>query len=263
MYKRQLNRSKAKLVSGSLSQREYTGSKSIGTFTGADGGAFDTPFSGSTSYVQTLLTPSGSALQNYHNFEIAKIDGEFSGSLIIASSQSLSAGNSFTKESGLNLLFDIENFDASFICPFTVETFVPASPSPSITPTISNTPQVTPSNTPSISVTPSITVSKSITPTISVTPSITPSISGTPGVSVTPSISITPTISITIIGPHVSRHRRQSGGTKECGHSNPSIPQSEWFLHGAGQGFLSASTTLLAGAGHRSMGAFWLSLIHI
>ena len=192
-----LNRSKAKLVSGSLSQREYTGSKSIGTFTGADGGAFDTPFSGSTSYVQTLLTPSGSALQNYHNFEIAKIDGEFSGSLIIASSQSLSAGNSFTKESGLNLLFDIENFDASFICPFTVETFVPASPSPSITPTISNTPQVTPSNTPSISVTPSITVSKSITPTISVTPSITPSISGTPGVSVTPSISITPTISIT------------------------------------------------------------------
>ena len=58
-------------------------------------------------------------------------------------------------------------------------------------------------------------------------------------------------------GAHVSRHRRQSGGTKECGHSNPSIPQSEWFLHGAGQGFLSASTTLLAGAGHRSMGAFW------
>lgn len=192
-----LNRSKAKLVSGSLSQREYTGSKSIGTFTGADGGAFDTPYSGSTSYTQTLLTPSGSALQNYHNFEIAKIDGEFSGSLIIASTQSLSAGNTFTKESGLNLLFDIENFDASFICPFTVETFIPASPSPSITPTISTTPDVTPSNTPSISVTPSITVSKSITPTISVTPSITPSISGTPGVSVTPSISTTPTISVT------------------------------------------------------------------
>lgn len=192
-----LNRSKAKLVSGSLSQREYTGSKSIGTFTGADGGSFDTPYSGSTSYVQTLLTPSGSAIQNYHNFEIAKLDGEFSGSLIIASSQSLSAGNPFTKESGLNLLFDIENFDASFICPFTVETFIPVSPSPSITPTISVTPDVTPSNTPSISVTPSITVSKSITPTISVTPSITPSISGTPGISVTPSISITPTISVT------------------------------------------------------------------
>jgi hypothetical protein len=25
----------------------------------------------------------------------------------------------------LNLLFNIENFDASFICPFTVETFFP------------------------------------------------------------------------------------------------------------------------------------------
>tara|TARA_B100001093_G_scaffold154049_1_gene146744 strand:+ start:999 stop:3584 length:2586 start_codon:yes stop_codon:yes gene_type:complete len=120
-----LNRSKAKQVSGSLTQPVHTGSKSIGTFTGADGGAFDTPFSGSTSYVKTLLTPSGSALLNYHNFEIAKLDGEFDGSTIIASSQSLSSGNEFTKESGLNLLFNIENFDASFICPFTVETFFP------------------------------------------------------------------------------------------------------------------------------------------
>jgi hypothetical protein len=108
-----------------LTQPVHTGSKSIGTFTVADGGAFDTPFSGSTSYVKTLLTPSGSALLNYHNFEIAKLDGEFDGSTIIASSQSLSSGNEFTKESGLNLLFNIENFDASFICPFTVETFFP------------------------------------------------------------------------------------------------------------------------------------------
>ncbi len=72
-------------------------------------------------------------------------------------------------------------------------TYIPPSP----TPTVSITPSVTPSVTPTISVTPSATTS--VTPTISVTPSITPTTSTTPSTtpSVTPTISITPTTSIT------------------------------------------------------------------
>jgi hypothetical protein len=74
---------------------------------------------------------------------------------------------------------------------------VSATPSISITPsiTVSVTPSITVSATPSVSVTPSITVSA--TPSVSVTPSIT--VSATPSVSVTPSITVsaTPSVSTT------------------------------------------------------------------
>eukprot|EP00027_Filamoeba_sp_ATCC50430_P008897 CAMPEP_0168554686 /NCGR_PEP_ID=MMETSP0413-20121227/7916_1 /TAXON_ID=136452 /ORGANISM="Filamoeba nolandi, Strain NC-AS-23-1" /LENGTH=680 /DNA_ID=CAMNT_0008585451 /DNA_START=1 /DNA_END=2043 /DNA_ORIENTATION=+ len=62
-----------------------------------------------------------------------------------------------------------------------------ASPSPSVTPSISVSPSVTPSISVSPSVTPSISPTASVTPSISVSPSVTPSISVSS--SVTPSIS--------------------------------------------------------------------------
>ena len=199
-----LDRSKVKQVSGSMSDLQYTGSKSMYTITGSHGGATaDRPYFDTASYTLTVDTPSGSALYSYHNFENAKFDGEYSGSTLTLTSQSLNPGNTFKHESGLNLLFDYDFFDASFVCNFQVRTFVPISVTPSITPTISvsptRTPAIsnTPSITPTISVTPSIT--PSVTPTISVTPSpsITPSVTSTVSPTRTPSISVTPTISLT------------------------------------------------------------------
>ena len=75
--------------------------------------------------------------------------------------------------------------------------YVPPSPTPTKTPTISVTPSKTPSisisSTPSITTTPSITIST--TPSITITPTNTPTLTATP--STTPNFSVTPTPTIT------------------------------------------------------------------
>ena len=187
-----LDRSKAKLVSASVSQPEYETSASMYVITGSSGGAYDSPFSASTDYTYNILGPSGSSLRIVDD-ESPTFNGELSGSLIIAATQNLNLGNTFKKVSGKQLLFNVGIFDSSFDCAFTVGLFVAPSVTPSVTPTIS----VTPSETPAVSVTPSVTptisVTPSVTPTISITPTVTPS--STPSVSVTP--SSTPSISVT------------------------------------------------------------------
>ena len=232
-----LDRSKVKQVSGSMTQPEYSGSKSMYVITGSQAQFGDSPYYDTASYNLEVMTPSGSTTYTYHNFENAKFDGEFSGSILTLTTQSLNPGNQFKAESGLNLLFDYDFFDSSFQCDFSVKTFIPVSVTPTVTPTISVTPSetpvvsptpsrtptisVTPSRTPTISVTPSVTPTR--TPTISITPSRTPTISVTP--SRTPSVSVTrtPTISVT---PSISISSTPAASATRTPSRTPSISVS-------------------------------------
>ena len=194
-----LSRSKAKLVSASFEQPEYTGSISLVEISGSDGGIIQdsvylsSSLSGSTNYLAYEMTVSGSALSTYHNHGVAEFDGEYSGSQFVATDGDLTKDNVFRKVPGVNLRFDIETFDASFICDFQVALFSFPTPTPT------RTPSITPSKSHTASVTPSISTTNTATPSISTTSTTTatPSISTTNTRTATPSLSLTNTATAT------------------------------------------------------------------
>ena len=92
-----LNRSKVKQPFMSYSRPEYTGSLSIGTITGSNAGAFKTVTTAdeeySTSYTFTRKYSTGTSSVTVVN-GLNKIDGEFSGSILKASTGELNSSNS-------------------------------------------------------------------------------------------------------------------------------------------------------------------------
>ena len=110
-----LDRSKAKSVVVSLTQPEYSGSISVGEYSGSSGGIFKGSATGSndingnpipvniegeydTAYTTVLTTPDGLKVKSYeglsdHNSEQAKYDGELQGSNIKLSDGELNKAN--------------------------------------------------------------------------------------------------------------------------------------------------------------------------
>jgi len=83
--------------------------------------------------------------------------------------------------------------------PAFVDPIVPATPTPTSTPSSTPTPTPTHTITPTATVTSTNTATPTVTPTISVTPSVTPTVSVTPSITptYTPTSTVTPTISVT------------------------------------------------------------------
>lgn len=91
-----LNRSKAKLVSGSHDDFVvYTGSLQVASIESTDGGAFGGRSQISSSYSASLMTSGGLAHYPYHLDESARYDGELSGSNITVANSELNLANTF------------------------------------------------------------------------------------------------------------------------------------------------------------------------
>lgn len=155
----------------------------------------------------------------------------------VISKDSLNGGITLTAGQGVNAwifrsVSECTN-DFSFIPPTPSATVTPsATPSPSVTPSVSVTPSKTPSvsitRTPSVSVTRTPSVSVSATPSVTVTPtiSVTPSISSTPGASVTPSVSVTPSITVSVtpsVTPSVSISNTPGVSPTRTASATPSV----------------------------------------
>jgi len=118
-----LDKSKAKSVAVSVTQPEYSGSISVGEYSGSDGGIYQGVATGSfysngrsaplpyplkepgeysTSYIKLLQTPKGLAFKNFfklstNNAEQARFDGELEGSEVRVTSGELNVQNPFKK----------------------------------------------------------------------------------------------------------------------------------------------------------------------
>jgi hypothetical protein len=113
-----LNRSKIKQVSGSLDTSIHTGSISLVTITGSQGGTFEnsSSYNYTTNYDQTIITPQGPAPRNVTD-ESPQLNGEFSGSLLITTTGELGTGNPFINLLQPNLIFDLSLFNLSLPIP--------------------------------------------------------------------------------------------------------------------------------------------------
>jgi len=202
-----LERSKARQVKNTFElHNTFTGSISIGTYSGSDGGAYgniqkhkasDYEWSGSewsgvfsdtsnqyrTSYTETVFVPTGVETIYRHNHEEAKYNGELSGSYLKLSDGELNRDNSYKYDEARGVRLKYNVIDANADCEITWGIYTPAViTSPTATPT----PTSTPANSPAATVTVTPTVTPTITPTI--TPTRTPGGSPTP----TPTKTITP-----------------------------------------------------------------------
>lgn len=113
-----LNRSKAKQVQVSYTDNVYTGSLQIGTTSGSDGGSFGVankdPYT--TNYSASFMSPLGLVPRNVTD-ENPRINGEFSGSLLVASDGELNRGNAFKKQLQPNTIFSVRAFNFSLPIP--------------------------------------------------------------------------------------------------------------------------------------------------
>jgi len=147
------NRSKAKQVQASATEEIYSGSTTTYIVTGSDGGSFTR--GSQTSYTEISITPEGTAPVKSHAQEEAKLDGIFSGSLVVASTVDWNKANTIKQAEKNQILFDITSYFASLpLCDIiasaeylgdifiisssdstkgTVETIYPTSTSPSST----------------------------------------------------------------------------------------------------------------------------------
>ena len=113
-----LNRSKIKQVSGSLIDTIYSGSKSVITITGSQGGSFEnsSSFGYTTNYNQTISTPIGPVPRNVTD-ESPQLTGEFSGSLLISTDGEVGKLNPFINLLQPNLIFDLNLYNLSLPIP--------------------------------------------------------------------------------------------------------------------------------------------------
>ena len=111
-----LNRSKAKLVSGSHDDFVvYTGSLQVASIQGSNGGTFGGNNQITSSYTTSVMTSGGLATYDYHNDESANFDGELSGSVLKFNTKELNPTNAF--KNGADILTFNERFvDASTDC---------------------------------------------------------------------------------------------------------------------------------------------------
>jgi len=127
---------------------------------------------------------------------------------------------------------------------------LPATPTPTITPSLplSPTPTSTPTITPTASITPTITVTPTITPTITVTPTITPTITVTP--TITPSVTVTqtPTPTVTpliyLYGPFKNMIIKAEWNNTGSADADMGMSVKSSGYTGAPVGFCSSSTTV-------------------
>lgn len=90
-----LQRNKAKGIITSATQPEYSASIDTAFITGSSGKSFGARDEYDTSYIQTVQTPSGLGERYYHNRQIAKYDGELSGSYIQVCTGELNTQNNY------------------------------------------------------------------------------------------------------------------------------------------------------------------------
>lgn len=121
-----LERSKIKQVEASTQQGEFlsnlevTGSIETGFTEGQDGGVYKVGnTSATTSYVEIVQTPDGPAPYDYHNYEMAKIDGELSGSTKTITNGELNGQNPYKKERGTQIRFNQYFIDQDTDCSIT------------------------------------------------------------------------------------------------------------------------------------------------
>lgn len=93
-----LQRNKAKSVQVEVEQPEYTGSIGTAFITGSDGSSFGAKNTYNTSYRSLVQTPSGLSIQNYHNNQQPKYNGEFSNSRIQVTGADLTRANIYKND---------------------------------------------------------------------------------------------------------------------------------------------------------------------
>ena len=101
-----LNRSKAKSVTVSATQPEYSGSIDTAFISGSHGSTFGKEDSYTTSWTEVEQTPLGLASSLYHAHEEPKFDGEFSGSVIRVSNGELNEANIYKE-----LLYNVSDYN--------------------------------------------------------------------------------------------------------------------------------------------------------
>lgn len=113
-----LNRNKAKQVQASYINEIHTGSIQTGFISGSDGGTFGhaSKVDFTTNYNATYVSPLGPMSRNITD-ESPRINGEFSGSLIIATNGELNKANPFKRSAQPILTFDITTFNLSLPIP--------------------------------------------------------------------------------------------------------------------------------------------------
>lgn len=113
-----LARSKAKTPSISSENVTRSGSLSIATITGSQGGAYDlsASYGFTTNYSASIVTPLGRAPRNVTD-ESPMFTGEFSGSLLISTDGEVGKGNPFINLAQPNVTFDLTLFNLSLPLP--------------------------------------------------------------------------------------------------------------------------------------------------
>lgn len=113
-----LHRSKAQQVSGVITNETKSGSLSIGSVTGSQGGSYDSSasYGFTTNYTANIVTPYGSAPRNVTD-ESPQFTGEFSGSLLISTDGEVGKNNPFVGSAQPNITFDLTLFNLSLPIP--------------------------------------------------------------------------------------------------------------------------------------------------
>lgn len=112
-----LNRSKAKSVTVSVTQPEYTASIDTAFISGSDGGSFGANGDFSTAYAKAVQTPLGIGSRYTHSNEQAKYDGELDASIITVSNGELNQTNTFKFNTYKNYLYDVVLWnDTTAVC---------------------------------------------------------------------------------------------------------------------------------------------------
>lgn len=113
-----LARSKAQQPSGILTDETKSGSLSVISITGSQGGSFDltSSFNYTTNYNNTITTPLGPAPRNVTD-EAPQYNGEFSGSLIISTDGEVGKNNPFIRSLQPLITFDLTVFNLSLPLP--------------------------------------------------------------------------------------------------------------------------------------------------
>lgn len=113
-----LARSKAKTPSVSSEDVTKSGSLSIASITGSQGGVYDlsASYGFTTNYSASIVTPLGRAPRNVTD-ESPMFTGEFSGSLLVSTDGEVGKGNPFINLAQPNITFDLTLFNLSLPLP--------------------------------------------------------------------------------------------------------------------------------------------------
>ena len=113
-----LHRSKAPQVSASIFNEQHSGSTSVATITGSQGGIYDmsSSYGFTTNYSRSLVTPVGRVQKNQTD-ESIQYTGEFSGSMLISTDGEVGSGNPFVGLAQPRIIFDVTLFNLSLPLP--------------------------------------------------------------------------------------------------------------------------------------------------